>query len=356
MNIRPWLLLPGAALAFVLIAAAPPPASKNALESLSPEDRQKAQAQMEAYRKTEFDPGERKYVIKDVLKLPRAAQEVFLSVVEEDMKKAHAAYRQEFKKTSDSIMQHRESKATRDEIKKLRESVTALTKMGDNLPKEKIVEIGDPAVKRLREIFTFTREAVIKAGISLDTNRERLVALIESRQHLRKSLEIKDGKDFTPDSLKEEEKAIAEKAPPYEKEAVKIMEANQKLGTAANVPVEEIKGVQATNELRALLGLSALVIDPKLCDAARGHSKDMVEKNFFAHESPVPGKKSPWDRAKLAGTSAGAENIFAGSPDPNAAVMAWFHSPGHHVNMLNPGHRRMAMGRHNGHWTQMFGG
>jgi uncharacterized protein YkwD len=104
-----------------------------------------------------------------------------------------------------------------------------------------------------------------------------------------------------------------------------------------------------------LLGLAPVLIDPKLHLAARDHSKDMAEKKFFAHDSPVSGKKSPWDRAKRAGTSANAENIFMGNSSPEAANRSWFLSPGHHVNMFGNS-RRGGMGRHEGYWTQMFGG
>ena len=355
LSIRAFFLTVLACIPAVTAISSPPQAArKNPLESLSAEDRQAAQTCMEAYRKSEFDPSERRSALKDAAKLPRPAQEVFLAVVDTDVGKALNAYRTEFKKFADKIAQSRDSKATRDEIKKLRADVLGLSKLGGGLTKEKIHEIGEPAVKRLRELFTFSREMVLGSDAALGISRDRLVTLLEGREGLRNSMGIKDNKGFPVVKLLEEEKSIAEKAPPYDRDALKVMEANKKLGE--KTPPEEVKGVLITNELRALLGLSALVIDPKLCDAGRGHSKDMVEKGFFAHESPVAGKKTPWDRAKLAGTTASAENIFAGSPDPQASVDAWFYSPGHHINMLNPGHRRMGMGRHDGNWTQMFGG
>lgn len=108
--------------------------------------------------------------------------------------------------------------------------------------------------------------------------------------------------------------------------------------------------------MRLLVGLPALRLDPKLCDAARGHSQDMKEHNFFAHTSPLPGKTNPSDRAAQAGTTGGGENIFMGSADPRGANRGWFFSPGHHKNMFNPGYRRVGLGRHDRHWTQMFGG
>ncbi|MCF7675877.1 MAG: CAP domain-containing protein, partial [Akkermansiaceae bacterium] len=115
------------------------------------------------------------------------------------------------------------------------------------------------------------------------------------------------------------------------------------------------RGIEESNEWRMLVGLNGLVIDPKLCGGARDHSKDMQEKGFFAHDSPVPGKKTPWDRAKNFGTSASGENIFMGSGDPHGANQGWFYSPGHHKNMFNPGQLRIGLGNAGSHWTQMFG-
>ena len=45
----------------------------------------------------------------------------------------------------------------------------------------------------------------------------------------------------------------------------------------------------------------------------------MEKLKFFAHESPVEGKKTMVDRAKRMGTTASAENIAMGQPDGEAA-------------------------------------
>ena len=102
-------------------------------------------------------------------------------------------------------------------------------------------------------------------------------------------------------------------------------------------------------------GLRPLVYDLKLCKAAHDHSANMKLHNFFAHESPVPGQTTPWDRAKLAGTTASGENIYMGSSASVDAVKAWFLSPPHHKNMLGEDNRRQGLGRVGNLWTQMFG-
>jgi uncharacterized protein YkwD len=80
----------------------------------------------------------------------------------------------------------------------------------------------------------------------------------------------------------------------------------------------------------------------------------MCREGFFAHESPVSGRETPWKRAQAAGTTASAENIAAGTDSGGGAVQMWWHSPGHHKNMLG-GQPRTGLGRYERHWTQLFG-
>lgn len=110
------------------------------------------------------------------------------------------------------------------------------------------------------------------------------------------------------------------------------------------------------NKERVIAGMNPLVMDEKLSAACEGHSKDMATLGFFAHESPVEGKKSPWDRARLAGFegSGASENIFAGSTSPNAAYNAWFASDGHRFNMFGNANT-LGVGISGSHWTMMGG-
>ena len=111
------------------------------------------------------------------------------------------------------------------------------------------------------------------------------------------------------------------------------------------------------NHERLLLGLEALRLEEKLSDAAKGHSGDMARLGFFAHESPVPGKKTPWDRAKKAGFEgrASGENIFMGSTSARAAYDAWFASDGHRHIMHASGPNCLGVGIAGQHWTMMTG-
>ncbi len=125
---------------------------------------------------------------------------------------------------------------------------------------------------------------------------------------------------------------------------------------ARGLDSQTIVGMQLLNRMRMECGSRPLLIDRKLCEAAHGHSKDMKEQGFFAHISPVPGKRTPFERAQLAGTTAFGENLYRGSNSGKIAVKSWFLSPGHHRAMLEPHFTRQGMGHDGTFWTAMFGG
>ncbi|MBL9079029.1 MAG: CAP domain-containing protein [Planctomycetes bacterium] len=133
----------------------------------------------------------------------------------------------------------------------------------------------------------------------------------------------------------------------------RALEDNETL--RAHTDAAEFAGTLELNRIRMALGLNALRIDEKLGNAARDHSQDMHTLKFFAHESPVEGKRTFGDRASRAGTSASSENIAQGHSRGEGAIEAWWYSPGHHKNMLGS-HGRTGLGRFAQTWTQLFGG
>lgn len=104
-----------------------------------------------------------------------------------------------------------------------------------------------------------------------------------------------------------------------------------------------------------------LTMEPSLRCAARMHSKDMVDRDFFSHTNPDG--ELPWDRMKKAGygsyTNAG-ENIAAGSPTAAGTMDQWMNSDGHCANIMNPDFEQIGVGYYPGGkyghvWTQVFG-
>lgn len=98
----------------------------------------------------------------------------------------------------------------------------------------------------------------------------------------------------------------------------------------------EIQTFNITNALRAKRGLTSFTWEEKAVAAARLHSLDMVERNFFSHENPDG--ESPFDRMEAQGINydvRAGENIAKGYPDAIHSVQGWFNSTtGHREAIL----------------------
>lgn len=138
-------------------------------------------------------------------------------------------------------------------------------------------------------------------------------------------------------------------------ELASVEKDNAAQGRWASAPMKNFATL--INHERVVAGLNPLRLEEKLSDATRGHSEDMARLGFFAHESPVEGKKSPWDRARLAGFNGNGngENIFMGSANFDAAYNAWFASDGHRFIMFGSGCNVIGVGIAGTHWTMMTG-
>lgn len=106
--------------------------------------------------------------------------------------------------------------------------------------------------------------------------------------------------------------------------------------TITPTPVDswEARVMQLINSERAAEGEPALTMDSRLVQAARRHSQDMADNDFFSHTGSDG--SSPFGRIQDAGysfTSAG-ETIAGGYTSPAAAVEAWMNSPPHHDILL----------------------
>ena len=253
-------------------------------------------------------------------------------------------------------------KAVRERLKALRTLLTARMKKLDPLAlKERRAKLLDflkagnagamrPIVKELWVEFYFDpKEADRDGKVAAATARvEELAAWWDKAGSGKKEENI--GVNFG-EFLRSIDEAYLIQAVPRKDQ--RIMMGNARLH--GKIPAEEYALVFMTNQYRVLLGKMPLRLDPKLCDAAREHSKDMKQHKFFSHTSPLPGKRTPSDRARKHGTSASGENIYVGSGDAEKAFWAWFMSIGHHRNMAG-GYGSIGVGNHDRHWTEMFGG
>ena len=221
--------------------------------------------------------------------------------------------------------------------------------------KPELKKVSMPALLALRKLILPTgKEVFATAPETLKKQREIILVLARFRDAIVNTAVLPDEEPAEQAVINAEKETISTLAG-LPREGLRIIAENDRIAEKDKVPAKEREGIREVNEWRLLLGLNALVLDPKLCDASRGHSEDMATVGFFAHDSPVPGKKSPWDRAAKAGTKASGENIYMGSEAPSGANKGWFFSPGHHKNMFGARHTRIGLGQYGRHWTQMFG-
>lgn len=88
------------------------------------------------------------------------------------------------------------------------------------------------------------------------------------------------------------------------------------------------------NKARKDAGAEAVAFDKALLKTARLKAKDMVDNNYFSHQSPAFG--SPFDMMRQNGIAfkTAGENI-AGNQTIEGAFNAWMKSEGHKKNILN---------------------
>ncbi|WP_207644308.1 CAP domain-containing protein [Desulfolucanica intricata] len=105
--------------------------------------------------------------------------------------------------------------------------------------------------------------------------------------------------------------------------------------------------LELVNNERKAAGLQPLASDPKLTQLARMKAQDMIDNNYFSHNSPIYG--SPFDMMKSNGVSYryAGENL-AGASDVNTAHTNLMNSPGHKANILNPKYTKVGIGVVNG--------
>ena len=82
----------------------------------------------------------------------------------------------------------------------------------------------------------------------------------------------------------------------------------------------------------------------KLDAAARSHTEEMAQKNYFSHNSA--NGESPFARIARFGYPSGyvGENIAAGQPSVLSAALAWMCSSGHRANVLRCGYDEFGSG------------
>ena len=117
------------------------------------------------------------------------------------------------------------------------------------------------------------------------------------------------------------------------------------LNGAAGIQAEILQRVNTLRAAGAVCGstayaaTTALTWNTQLLQAARGHSTDMAQNNYFSHTS-LDGRTLA-QRVLATGYSymALGENIAAGQTSVESVMTAWINSPGHCQNLMSPAFR-----------------
>ncbi|MCC7139749.1 MAG: FHA domain-containing protein [Planctomycetes bacterium] len=300
---------------------------------------------------------ERKAAYEELLGLGAPAKEAFLTALRARREAAAKEVATSKVFTSGRTRQH-----LLDELEKRRAAALALIEdekeypypyAPDQAERQKRV---DDLVDRVREVW----ERPFDLVASWDKAVEESLALVREVDEVLGKVE----EGYVPDL--DAVKATVNRAidvpganfDPYDKD---VLAFNEKVATSATP--QEKENVRIVNRYRMMMGRRAVKIEERLVRGARGHSIEMRVLKYFAHESPTPGLESPGKRCAREGYSGGvSENIAWGTGLMSAqgAFDGWFHSSGHHRNMLGKGWTELGVGRScapdsASYWTQNFG-
>ena len=117
--------------------------------------------------------------------------------------------------------------------------------------------------------------------------------------------------------------------------------------------------IKLVNDERAKYGLPLLEKNQEVARIARIKAYDMLEKNYFSHNSAKYG--SPFNMMEQHGLkfSSAAENIGMGQKTAAEVVKSWMDSPGHRANILSRTVTQIGVGAAKTasgtlYWSQMF--
>ena len=133
-------------------------------------------------------------------------------------------------------------------------------------------------------------------------------------------------------------------------------------GPAPASPTAAAEVVSLTNESRLRSGLRALVINPKLTEAARLHAEQMAGWQRLAHT--IEGARYPTMQARLQAVgyayANAAENVAWNQRTAADVMRTWLNSNGHRANIMDPSLTEIGTAvaysvKGEPYWIQVFG-
>ena len=149
-------------------------------------------------------------------------------------------------------------------------------------------------------------------------------------------------------------------ASPAEGATISVKTCN---GGTMELNSSEKRTLDLHNQTRADRGLPRLCVHPVLTSAARSHSRQMLDKDFFSHDS-YNGETSGERLERFGYTLKGysyykvGENIAWGSGSygsPDNTFKNWMNSSGHKANILDKNFREIGIGARTGTYKTYTG-
>lgn len=102
--------------------------------------------------------------------------------------------------------------------------------------------------------------------------------------------------------------------------------------------------VQETNDRRTTQDERPLQLNAQLTKAAQVKAQDMVERNYWSHNTPEG--NAPWEFVNNVGYSykKAGENLAYGFKNEDEVIAGWMNSPGHRANMLDINYQEVGFG------------
>ena len=131
-----------------------------------------------------------------------------------------------------------------------------------------------------------------------------------------------------------------------------------------NVDAARTEMLEEVNAVRRKAGARPLKLEGHLQKAAQEHAEDMLERGYFAHESPSG--TTVRERSTAAGYDwkTIGENIAEGQLTVDEVMRTWMNSPNHRKNILDPRFTELGVGlvtnrgkdgKYRVVWVQSFG-
>jgi len=300
------------------------------------------------FRRAAGDCEKRKTAADKLLELGPRGAKILRSIIASDLPPRVASYKKAFYNKARAIGLSKLGAADSKQTQKWQEQFKSI----GSITKESLKAQAGPAMDGLYEALVPTRQEVLESSKALAARREEIVAMNAILTRSKTLLGAKSTIAALPKTLEQQEKLISLMCTYMPESDRKSIEADLKQFT--RMGFEEWHGFVHLNVVRMLLGLHPMRIDLKLSAAALDHSKDMAKYKFFSHQSPVTGKKTPWDRAARQGAKSNGECIAAGMFDGAKAIRGWFFSPGHHKLIMSKS-SRVGIGGYSRKWTLMTG-